>query len=97
MREWISFKIWGNIVNSKTNIFSRKILSKSKKKFFRAALLLDYGEISEEFKVVAESVAEWGEKIYEEEVFPLFVTLSTFSVPDLLPWLHQYRLISFIS
>jgi hypothetical protein len=50
---------------------------------------LDYGEISEEFKVVAESVAEWGEKIYEEEVFPLFVTLSTFSVPDLLPWLHQ--------
>ena len=58
---------------------------------------LDYGEISEEFKVVAESVAEWGEKIYEEEVFPLFVTLSTFSVPDLLPWLHQYRLISFIS
>ena len=58
---------------------------------------LDYGEISEEFKVVVESVAEWGEKIYEEEVFPLIVTLSTFSVPDLLPWLHQYRLISFIS
>ncbi len=25
---------------------------------------------SEEFKVVAESVGEWGEKIYEEEVFP---------------------------
>jgi hypothetical protein len=33
-------------------------------------LLLEYSEISDELKANAESVASWGEKLYEENVFP---------------------------
>jgi hypothetical protein len=32
---------------------------------------LDYSELSDELKAVAESVASWGETLYEEEVLPL--------------------------
>ena len=36
-----------------------------------ALVLLDYSELSDELKAVAESVASCGETLYEEEVLPL--------------------------
>ena len=36
-----------------------------------ALVLLDYSELCDELKAVAESVASWGETLYEEEVLPL--------------------------
>jgi hypothetical protein len=32
---------------------------------------LDYSELCDELKAVVESVASWGETLYEEEVLPL--------------------------
>lgn len=62
----------------------------------RQICLLDYSELSDELKAVAESVASWGEKLYEEEVLPLEdyrelleITLGYLGAPQFIHFLFE--------